>query len=146
MIGRQSVQIISNRSGNALSCPPINVVLGNLKTRSISFSSAFVGLADEWKNKQIKHYIDVSNWSQFFLTYLKCSWIKKSISNLWHFWVKEKKSSGFFCLVNKNLKLIFFFKSMWMETNNWMYYTAYTKITLKKTTKFWNSELLFGGY
>lgn len=32
---------VANRSGNALSCPPINVVLGSLKTRSISFSSAF---------------------------------------------------------------------------------------------------------
>lgn len=30
----------SYRKGNALSCPPMNVVLGSLNTRSISFSSA----------------------------------------------------------------------------------------------------------
>lgn len=48
------------RKGKALSCPPMNVVLGNLNTRSISFSSVwcFVSatmIAEESKNVLLDH-------------------------------------------------------------------------------------------
>lgn len=60
--------VLSHLNGNALSSPPINVVLGNLKTRSISFSAV------ETIQKEDKYSIAENCGSQMAQTHNIDSW------------------------------------------------------------------------